>query len=77
MKRRNFIGNLALGGSVIFSSPILSLGESETNKANHPKKSFEKILEADAVIIGGGLRGYASTLSLLRNNKDAVEINQN
>jgi hypothetical protein len=72
MKRRNFIGNLALGGSVMLSSPILSLGDNKTNKANHPKKSFEKIMEADAVIIGGGLGGFAASVALLRNNKTVI-----
>jgi len=72
MKRRNFIGNLALGGSVMLSSPVLGFGGNKTNEANHPIKSFEKTLEADAVIIGGGLGGYASALSLMRNHKKVI-----
>lgn len=72
MKRRNFLGNLALGGSAILSSSILSFGESIANKANNPIRGFEKILEADAVVIGSGLGGFASALSLLRNNKTVI-----
>ena len=75
MKRRNFIGDLALGGSVKLPSPVMSLSGNKTKEANHPIKSFGKTLEADTVIIGGGLGGYASALSLLLNNKIAVEIN--
>lgn len=72
MKRRIFLGNLALGGGAILSSPVLSYEENKTDEANSPKKSFEKILEADTVVIGGGLGGFAAAISLLRNNKTVI-----
>ena len=72
MKRRNFLGNLALGGSAIISAPILSFGKSKAKEAKNHVIYTDKILEADAVVIGGGLGGFASALSLLQNNKTVI-----
>lgn len=72
MKRRNFIGNLALGGGALVSSPLRSFGNSKTKNIKRSVTNPEKILSADAVVIGGGLGGFASTISLLRNNKTVI-----
>jgi hypothetical protein len=72
MKRRNFIGNLALGSGALISSPMFSFGENKTNDSKQPVINTGKTLKADAVIIGGGLGGFASALSLLKNNKTVI-----
>ena len=72
MKRRNFIGNLALGGGVLVSSPLLSLGNNKTNNAKQPLTNSVNTHTADAVVIGGGVGGFASALSLLKNNKTVI-----
>jgi len=72
MKRRNFIGNLAFGGGALVSSPLLSFGESKIKDVKQPFTYAEKILVADAVVIGGGVGGFASALSLLENNKTVI-----
>jgi len=71
MKRRNFLGNLALGGSAMLSSPFQSFERIKTKEVTRVISS-EKILEADTVVIGGGLGGFASALSLLKNNKTVI-----
>jgi hypothetical protein len=68
MKRRNFIGNLTHGGSALMSAPFVSFGEKETAEMTNS----EEILRADAVVIGGGLGGFAATMALLRNNKKVI-----
>lgn len=72
MKRRNFIGNLALGGTALLSSSLLNNKENKTDVGNLQLTSNEKILEADAVVIGGGLGGFASSISLLKHNKKVI-----
>jgi len=71
MKRRNFLGNMVIGGSALLSSPFQSFGGLKTNEVTKVTGS-EKMLEADAVVVGGGLGGFASALSLLKNNKTVV-----
>lgn len=72
MKRRNFIGNLALGSGALLSAPLLSSGKSKTSNGIFPVIKAEKTLTADAVVIGGGVGGFASALSLLENNKTVI-----
>jgi len=72
MKRRNFIGTLTAGGTAILSTPISGLGKEFETKESNQFDDFDKILQADAVIIGGGLGGFASAISLLQNNKTVI-----
>lgn len=72
MKRRNFIGTLTAGGTAIFSTPFAGLGKNVERKAVIQNKGSVEIFEADAIVIGGGLGGFAATLSLLRNSKTVI-----
>lgn len=71
MKRRNFIGTIA-GGTALLSTPFASFGKSIEAKAINQINDLAGTLEADAVVIGGGLGGFAATISLLRNNKTVI-----
>ncbi len=72
MKRRNFIGNMVLGGTAILSTPLAGFGENIESKPINQNYDSGVILQADAVVIGGGLGGFAATLALLRNNKTVI-----
>jgi hypothetical protein len=71
MKRRNFIGTIA-GGTALLSTPLAGFGKSVEAKAIKLNNDLAGALEADAVVIGGGLGGFAATISLLRNNKTVI-----
>ncbi|GAB1452211.1 FAD-dependent oxidoreductase [Draconibacterium sp.] len=71
MKRRNFIGTIA-SGTALLSTPFASFGKSIEAKAINQINDLAGTLEADAVVIGGGLGGFAATISLLRNNKTVI-----
>jgi hypothetical protein len=71
MKRRNFIGTIA-SGTVLLSTPLVGIGKNIETKATTENNITGKLLEADAVVIGGGLGGFAATISLLRNNKTVI-----
>ena len=72
MKRRNFLGKIALGGSAIMPIPFISCDENKKTEVKRQITSSQEVLEADVVVIGGGLGGFASTISALRNNKTVV-----
>jgi hypothetical protein len=71
MKRRNFIGTIA-GGTALLSTPLAGFGKSVEEKVINQNTDLAGALEADAIVIGGGLGGFASTISLLRNNKTVI-----
>ena len=71
MKRRNFIGAIA-GGTAILSTPLVGFGKSVETKAINQNNDSVGSLVADAVVIGGGLGGFAATYALLRNNKTVI-----
>lgn len=68
MKRRNFIGSLALGGGMIATAK-LGYGAAEASLTNFENGSD---LEADVIVAGGGLGGIASALALLRNGQNVI-----
>ena len=68
MKRRNFIGSLALGGGMIATAK-LGYGATEASLTNFENGSD---LEADVIVAGGGLGGIASALALLRNGQNVI-----
>ena len=72
MKRRNFIGNLALGSGALISNPLLNSGGNKKEAEKQYPSNAEKLQSADAVVIGGGLGGFACALSLLRNGKTVI-----
>ncbi len=72
MKRRNFIGTLIAGGTAILSTPLAGFGENIESKPINQNYDSGVILQADAVVIGGGLGGFAATIALLRNNKTVI-----
>jgi hypothetical protein len=72
MKRRNFIGTLTAGGTAILSSPISGFENNFESYIKNQKQDLDLSLHADAIVIGGGLGGFAATLSLLRNNKTVI-----
>ncbi len=70
MKRRNFIGSVALGGSLLsanFEKP--EAGNADAGKQNIGKPAT---LTADLVIAGGGLGGCAAALAALRNGLSVI-----
>jgi hypothetical protein len=72
MKRRNFIGTLTAGGTAILSAPFSGLENNFETFIKNQKQDFDQSLHADAIVIGGGLGGFAATLALLRNNKTVI-----
>lgn len=68
MKRRNFLGNLAAGGGMLFASPLSANSLSNTQPGEIIEvNSSPDLLEADMVIAGGGLGGCAAAFAALRN----------
>lgn len=68
MKRRNFLGNLAAGGGMLFASPLSANSLSNTQPGEIiDLNSSPDLLEADMVIAGGGLGGCAAAFAALRN----------
>lgn len=70
MKRRNFLEFLSWTGGVVVASPFLpteALAKVETERT----VDFEHI-QADVVVIGGGLGGFAATMAALRNNQTVI-----
>ncbi len=72
MQRRNFLGNLALGGGLVVLDPIYaSYGKTDAKKVNRIHMEG-RILKADLVIIGGGTGGCATALGALRNGLTVI-----
>ena len=71
MKRRNFIGVLTAGGSVLASGPVVAFTPSAKGQG---QKKFRGAAEhaADVVVAGGGLGGVAAALSSLRNGLSVI-----
>ena len=67
MKRRNFLGSVALGGSLL-SQPA----EKPVNAAPRPDNKAKATLNADLVVAGGGLGGCAAALAALRNGLSVI-----
>jgi hypothetical protein len=74
MNRRNFIGNLALGGGMLGSSSLVAFGSSSYLVPQVAKKVQvgSEALMADLVIAGGGLGGCAAAFAALRNGLTVI-----
>lgn len=71
MKRRNFLQTISAGGAL-----LLTPNELKSTAKAPSFQTFsiadEELLSADVVIIGGGLGGISSALSLLQKNKKVI-----
>lgn len=74
MKRRNFINQLALSGGAITASSLLGLspveGRTQFKKGEVSKNAH--ILNADVIVAGGGLGGFAAALAALKNGLSVI-----
>ncbi|MGK6350400.1 FAD-dependent oxidoreductase [Parapedobacter sp. DT-150] len=70
MKRRTFLEALAIGGSAIAATPLT--GFSAAAEVKGQGGTGGELLEADIVIAGGGLGGFAATLAALRNGHTVI-----
>lgn len=71
MERRKFIEALTLSGGVIAGSPLMGLA-AEKKEEKSAKRGTEETMEADMVVIGGGLGGFAAAMAGLRNGLSVV-----
>lgn len=69
MKRRNFLGSVAIGGSLL-SQP--SNAKKSVDEAPGPDNKAKATLNTDLVIAGGGLGGCAAALAALRNGLSVI-----
>lgn len=70
MKRRNFLGSIALGGSLLSTDRNAIQDSDSLQKSKDPAKNL--FFEADMVVAGGGLGGCAATLAALRNGLSVI-----
>ncbi|MGX5819793.1 FAD-dependent oxidoreductase [Chitinophaga lutea] len=72
MKRRNFLGLVAMSGGAVAAGPAMALaaGEKEAQQQKGGKRAAT--LTADVIIAGGGLGGVAAALGALRNGQRVV-----
>ena len=67
MDRRDFIGSLVVGGSLLSASSLQAKSITESSKLNS-----KVVINASNLVVGGGLGGFASALALLRNGQKVV-----
>lgn len=74
MKRRNFINQLALSGGAITASSLLGLSpvEGRTQFKKGEVSQNAHILNADVIVAGGGLGGFAAALAALKNGLSVI-----
>ncbi|MCE7067936.1 FAD-dependent oxidoreductase [Dyadobacter sp. CY326] len=70
MKRRNFLGSIALGSSLLSNDRNKIQGSDSLQQSKDPAKNL--FFEADMVVAGGGLGGCAATLAGLRNGLSVI-----
>ncbi|WP_262247483.1 FAD-dependent oxidoreductase [Parapedobacter soli] len=71
MRRRNFLETLAVGSSLFAVAPLSSLSAQAAVKQIKKSDGTEQ-LEADVVIAGGGLGGFAAAMAALRNGQSVI-----
>lgn len=74
MKRRNFIGSIAAGSTVLTSASLAAGGKTSEKKTQSEKS--KALLKADVVIAGGGLGGCAAALAALRNDLKVILLEE-
>jgi hypothetical protein len=73
MDRRNFLGLFAAGGGALASGTIPVLSGPVSSVAHRKGlPSGQNELNADVVIAGGGLGGFAATMAALRNGQSVI-----
>ncbi|MCF0038979.1 FAD-dependent oxidoreductase [Dyadobacter fanqingshengii] len=70
MKRRNFLGSIALGGSLLSNKEDKIQNPDSLQQSKDPAKNL--FFEADMVVAGGGLGGCAAALAALRNGLSVI-----
>ncbi|MCF2503476.1 FAD-dependent oxidoreductase [Dyadobacter sp. CY107] len=70
MKRRNFLGSIALGGSLLSNKEDKIQNPDSLPQSKDPAKNL--FFEADMVVAGGGLGGCAAALAALRNGLSVI-----
>lgn len=71
MKRRNFLETLAVSGGLFAVAPLSSLSaQAEVKQIRKPDGTEQ--LEADVVVAGGGLGGFAAAMAALRNGQSVI-----
>lgn len=70
MKRRNFLGSIALGGSLLSNKKDKIQNPDSLQQSKDPAKNL--FFEADMVVAGGGLGGCAAALAALRNGLSVI-----
>ncbi len=71
MRRRNFLETLAVSGGLFAVAPLSSFSEQAVVKQTKKSDGAEQ-LEADVVIAGGGLGGFAAAMAALRNGQSVI-----
>lgn len=72
MERRNFIKNIVAGSILFGLAPPIKSDSVYSFKKKDTKGDIRNTYVSDAVVIGGGLGGFAAAYSLLRNNKTVI-----
>lgn len=72
MKRRNFIKTISAGSAMLITTPNVESLSSIPAINSVSVSQQQEMWKTDVVIIGGGLGGVASALSLLRSGKRVV-----
>lgn len=73
MNRRDFIQRLSLGSGAFTLSTYMAYADQSASTANQVKYlPIEHRLNADVVIVGGGLGGCAAAFAALRNNLTVI-----
>ncbi|MGV3761976.1 FAD-dependent oxidoreductase [Parapedobacter sp.] len=71
MRRRNFLETLVVGGGLFVAPPLSVLSARAEVKQSRESNGTEQ-LEADVVIAGGGLGGFAAAMAVLRNGQSVI-----
>ncbi|MEC3880035.1 FAD-dependent oxidoreductase [Parapedobacter sp. 10938] len=71
MRRRNFLETLAVSSGLFAVAPLSSLSAQAAVKQIKKSDGTEQ-LEADVVIAGGGLGGFAAAMAALRNGQSVI-----
>ncbi|AWO00810.1 FAD-dependent oxidoreductase [Chitinophaga alhagiae] len=72
MKRRNFLGMMAMSTGAALSAPLTGFTSSPAPEAGNATSPAGSLMQADLVVAGAGLGGCAAALAALRNNLTVI-----